>query len=284
MDQAAKKIEFKKVRKFGEIIDDTFQFIKQNFKLLCKSFFIITGPVLLPLSILSGLQNADTFREMAQTVQETDITAPAEILGYKYFLIMILSLVFFTLLQLIVYELVILYIKDKENAVDTPRIWNSVKQDFFMIFFTNIGLFIVLGFSMVLLVFPFFYFAIVLSITPIVRIQERIGFFKSIGRSMRLMSGNWWITLGILIILFIIFMIFAGVMGLPYYGLILFVMLSESTIQQLEYYNLLFIVTTAMYLISYILYTIPIIGIAFQYYNLVEKKDGAGLLEKVETI
>ena len=37
------KVEFRKVRDFGEVISDTFLFMKQNFKPLFKAFFYLCG-------------------------------------------------------------------------------------------------------------------------------------------------------------------------------------------------------------------------------------------------
>ncbi|RZL26942.1 MAG: hypothetical protein EOO96_22340 [Pedobacter sp.] len=44
------KIEFKKIRDFGQIINDTFTFIRQNFKPLIKTYYIFCG-----LFVLAGM-------------------------------------------------------------------------------------------------------------------------------------------------------------------------------------------------------------------------------------
>ena len=46
-------MELRKLRDFGENINDTFQFIRQEFKPLLKSFFAIAGVLILVTGIVS---------------------------------------------------------------------------------------------------------------------------------------------------------------------------------------------------------------------------------------
>jgi len=48
--------------------------------------------------------------------------------------------------------------------------------------------------------------------------------------------------------------------------------------------KILFIVTSIITSLGAILYTISTLAISFQYYNLVERKEAPGLLQKVENI
>ena len=50
-----KKIQFRKVREFGENISDTFSFIKQEFKPLLKSYLLIAGVLILITTLLLGV-------------------------------------------------------------------------------------------------------------------------------------------------------------------------------------------------------------------------------------
>src|SRR5688572_17638407 len=52
---AEQKIEFRKIRDFGEVMNDTFSFVRQNFKPLFKSFFAICSFFMIALAILTGL-------------------------------------------------------------------------------------------------------------------------------------------------------------------------------------------------------------------------------------
>jgi hypothetical protein len=38
------------------------------------------------------------------------------------------------------------------------------------------------------------------------------------------------------------------------------------------------------FLVSFLLYVIPLVGISFQYFNLVELKESRGLMSKIDTI
>ena len=49
------KIEFRKVRDFGGLLGVTFDYVKQNFKLLFKSNLLLSGPFILLAGISMGM-------------------------------------------------------------------------------------------------------------------------------------------------------------------------------------------------------------------------------------
>ena len=55
------KIEFQRYRDFGQIINSTFEFIRQNFLPLLKSLIFITGPFLLITGLLLGFYQKSIF-------------------------------------------------------------------------------------------------------------------------------------------------------------------------------------------------------------------------------
>ncbi len=67
------KIEFKKIREFGDIIGDTFVFIKQNFKPLMTAFIYLSGIFLLAgmvSSIITQLQFVEVTRDNFSIAKE----------------------------------------------------------------------------------------------------------------------------------------------------------------------------------------------------------------------
>ena len=54
------KIQFRQTRDFGDLLNITFTFIRKNFKLLLKSYFIILGPFILLTSYFGGAYNLDS--------------------------------------------------------------------------------------------------------------------------------------------------------------------------------------------------------------------------------
>ncbi len=55
------KIEFQRYRDFGQIINATFEFLRENFKQLAKAVIFLVGPFILLTGIFGGLYQKDLF-------------------------------------------------------------------------------------------------------------------------------------------------------------------------------------------------------------------------------
>lgn len=276
------RIEFRKVRDFGGIINDTFAFARQNIVLLFKTLLFIVGPLVLLQGIMAGLYSARSASLISSTAKTMQDPFNA-IFGIEYMLLLAFALLSYTMITIITLEFVVLYAARGPEEITMDIIWRSTKKDFWMMILTIIGNFFVIIFSMLLLIIPGIYFSIVVSLVPIMRIQERTGYFASVRRSMRLMSGSWWFTLGLFIIMALIVGIMGSVMGLPSMA-VNFLSVFHGADVTGRFYRALFIITGIVQQLSAFFSAIVLIASGFLYYSLVEKKEGAGLLKKVEEI
>ena len=55
------KIEFQRYRDFGQIINATFEFLRENIKQLAKAVIFLVGPFILLTEIFGGLYQKDLF-------------------------------------------------------------------------------------------------------------------------------------------------------------------------------------------------------------------------------
>jgi hypothetical protein len=163
------------------------------------------------------------------------------------------------------------------------NIWDASRKDFWMIFFTNLISIIVVMFMMLLLVIPGIYFAIVIMLVPIIRIQERTGYFKSLGRSMRLLSGRWWFTFWLLFILSMIVGIMGMILAMPTSGIYFLALMHKADLNSIFYKNL-FILAGIIQSFTSFLGVIIYFAMSIHYFSLVERKEGTGLMKKVEEI
>jgi len=116
------KIELTKARAFGEIIEDSIQFIKQNWKPLLRAYFIICG-----FFWVAGL--AVSLFDVNQTAHRVALGESR--LGYTYFLAMGFSLVSHIIIILTVTCYIAVY-KDKGNEPGgIDEVWSYVKYYFF---------------------------------------------------------------------------------------------------------------------------------------------------------
>jgi hypothetical protein len=127
------------------------------------------------------------------------------------------------------------------------------------------------------------------SLTYFIQVQEKKNFFDALSRSFRLVSGKWWSTFGLIVILYLIMMTVSYVFIIPYY-VVLFAntLHSASAGSELEFsssfklWTILFF--TLYYMAQMLMYSLPNVGIAFQYFNLVELKEAKGLMTEIENL
>ncbi len=279
MDQL-EKFEFRKARDFGSIINDTFAFIRQNIGVLFKALIFITGPLLIIQGVLAGLYSSKSSLMLAGGDTSNPFGA---IFSIEYLLLILCSLVSYTFVTLIALEFMVLYTAKGPGVITVDDIWKAVKKDFWMIVFTNIGTFFVVMFFMLLLIIPGIYFGIVMALVAMIRVQERIGFFAAIRRGRKLISGSWWFTVGLLFLMAIIVGMMGSVLALPSAGVSFFALLHKADVSN-YFFKTLFIITGILQQLTSMFSVVILTSIGFQYFSLVEKKEGHGLLQKVEEI
>jgi hypothetical protein len=262
-------IEFRKIRDFGELLNATFEFIRQNIKVLFLSLLFIAGPAIILTGIAGGLQHArSSFNEY--------ILATAII----YFALLFITL---QLIITVTYSCLNLYIEKNSNDFSVNEVWNRTRKDFLMILFTTIGSTFITFLALFLLIFPGIYLSVALTIIFMVRMRENLPFMDSVSRCRKLISGNWWFTFALLLILTLIEYFFSFIFTVPQY-IAIFIGALHTIEGKPQLGTGISIITSVISSVSYLFYCIPIIGITFHYFSLVEKKEAVGLLQKLETV
>ena len=136
-------IEFKKQREIGDIISDTFAFIRVEFKPFFSAFFTIVGPHLLAMLICMGFYlyiAGDQFNFI--DVQYSSTTPDFLMFGLSLFMYLISMVVVYTISQATVLH----YIKSyaaSNGSVDM----HEVRRNVYRSFWSFIGLGILVGLS-----------------------------------------------------------------------------------------------------------------------------------------
>lgn len=267
------KIEFRKVRDFGDLLNATFAFIRQNFKKLFLSMLFIAGPSIFLTGIAGGFYQSNVFsfrRSFGSFIPSALI----------YYLFIFIS---FQLILTVTYSYINLYLEKDQDEVDVNDVWESVKKNLLMILLTTIGISVIVAFATILLIIPGIYLGIIFTIIYIVRIQEKLPFFESISRCRYLMSGNWWFTFALLLIFTVIQYFFTFLFLIPQY-IAMFIGMLHMQNGQISLNSTFMIISSIIASVSYFFYAIVLIGISLHYFSLVEKKEAIGLMEKLETI
>jgi hypothetical protein len=280
----SEKMKLYEQRDFGEKINATFTFLRAHFLPLGKSLLYIAGPAVLLVGIFSALSATNLFFNSGDVSEEEILTSVggSGLAG-------LMSLLSVPLVIGVVYGYFVLYFEE-DQPIEVSDVWQKVKKTYpnFLLSAIVTTLLITIGF--VFLIIPGFILLAALSFIFILQAKERISFGEAFSRCFTLISGNYLSTLGLLLVMLILQSIVTSVFNLP---LIIFTgagaFLSSSGDFDMEnssaLLQALFIIFQVISTLgSQFMYAITLVAIAFQYGNLVEKKESAGLMEEVEKI
>lgn len=131
------------------------------------------------------------------------------------------------------------------------------------------------GFLLIpILYFLIIYAAIALSLFfPVLWFEDR-GVFASVGRCFQLIRGRWWATFGLILVSTLLQSTLAVVFAIPQYAVMFGKMLQLPGLNS----DVLGLVAQCFYAVGIIVtYTLPMLALVFQYFNLVEQREGHGL-------
>ena len=270
------KIEFRKVRDFGALLGVTFDYIRQNFRLLFKSNLLIGAPFILLAGVFMGLYQSSLFNFRVQPEIEQ--------FGIPFLFSMFFMMLSYLVITIVTYSHLILYKTSEPGNFDIDDVWQMVKRNFWMILFTGIGYSILAFIGFIFLIIPGVYLSIALSIIFIVRLEERLDFFDAVSRCIKIVSGNWWFTFGIIIVVGMIQGFLGFVLYVPNYIVTIFLAFAGLNSSNGDLGRVLYIISSIIASLGVLLYSISTIAIAFQYYNLVERREAPGLVQRIEEI
>lgn len=313
-----KAIELQRARDFSQKMNATFEFIRQNFNSLGKSILFIAGPSVLVGSLLIGAFMGELM--ILSTGLQSAAGNPEAFgdyfLSVNFWLQFILMFVFLFISFIVTIATIncylILYDEKKSNQIEVSEVWERVRNTFWTYLGTTLLFFLVLILAYIILLIPvvvlgaisgFLVFVGVLlfvggivylifsaSLTYFIQSYEKKNFIEAIIRSFQLVNnGKWWSTFGLIFILQLIMGVSSYIFLIPYY-VILFTssMHSASTGSPMEFSDSMkiwsMVFFTLYYMAQMLLYSLPNIGIAFQYFNLVELKEARGLMSQIETL
>lgn len=270
-------IELRRMRDFGQIINDSFTFLKENFKPLFKSLFIICGFFIL-IGIIS---TAFTYMNIS-TVFTLDMNSyDAQSKPFAYFLSAFVSAFILLITQAFIYLVTLCYISvylQKNNATPTlAEVWGYFRYYFFRVLGGSILIYFILIISFLLCVIPGIYmFPIVYLIIPIIVI-ENSSFGYAFNKSFRLIKNNWWLVFGVIFIMSLIVGVASSIVSLP----ITIVTLGDRFLSLKGFRLPLIIVSSVLRNLLLLAYVLPAIAVCLCYFNLAEEKDGTGLLDRI---
>jgi hypothetical protein len=276
-------IELAKVRDFSAIINDSFLFLKQNFKPLLRSFFTFCGFFIVAAIITGILQQLKMYSFFNENgvgeVASNGIMSYYNTWGTEAALSVLFMVLSYTAIPVTVLCFITLY-KEKGNVAPTnEEMWGYIKYYYLKILgcvILNAVIFVV-GF--VFCIVPGFWLYPILSLTLPIMIVENTSYGYAFNQSFRLIKDNWWTTFGALFIMGLIVGICAGIVTLPATIWSIFSLATHTSGGTIAT-----IITTILSHIALVLYILPVITLALCYFSLTEVKEGTGLMARINQI
>ena len=283
-------IEFKKQRELGEILSDSFVFIRNEFKPFLGTILKIVGPYILVMLISMGFYMytiGDIFNLTA--IGNTTISTYSP-------LIMVLAVVALLLSSIAAYVLaqgtVLHYIKSYiDNRGSTN--YDEIRSGVYGSFWSLIGLGIIVGLSVFIgamfCLIPGIYLAVPLSVSFAILVFLKKDTMESYQYSFTLIKENWWITFATLFVIYIIVAIASYAFSLPtiiYSWIKMGVFSGEMDAENFNVFNdpiylLLNILST---LVQFLMNIIFLVATSLIFFNLNEKKNFTGTFERIESL
>ncbi|MAO17768.1 MAG: hypothetical protein CMH44_13000 [Muricauda sp.] len=283
-------IEFKKQRELGEILSDSFVFIRNEFKPFLGTILKIVGPYILVMLISMGFYMytiGDIFNLTA--IGNTSISTYSP-------LIMVLAVVALLLSSIAAYVLaqgtVLHYIKSYIDNRGTTN-YDEIRSGVYGSFWSLIGLGIIVGLSVFIgamfCLIPGIYLAVPLSVSFAILVFLKKDTMESYQYSFTLIKENWWITFATLFVIYIIVAIASYAFSLPtiiYSWIKMGVFSGEMDAENFNVFNdpiylLLNILST---LVQFLMNIIFLVATSLIFFNLNEKKNFTGTFERIESL
>jgi len=284
-------ILFKKQRELGQIITDTFKFIRDTWKVLFGLIFRIVGPVLILLILLFAFyiktMGGIATNPAAILTKEGSVDLSLGSLVGLLLLILICVPTYYGLLHGTIIESIKSYMKN-EGVINKKEVIEGVKNNFWNLIGLGlmVGLIILTGF--VFCVVPGIYLAVVLSTCYAVLIFEKRKVLDSISHCFTLIKGEFWITFATVLVIGLLYYFILSVFKAPAIFYTFFkVFTANETIggDPSELFDIGYIILNAFsQLCQYLLYSIMAIACGFIYFNLNERKNFTGTIETIDSL
>ncbi|MEN0055248.1 MAG: hypothetical protein AAGC65_16355 [Mucilaginibacter sp.] len=274
------KVELARIRDFGEIISDTFSFIKQNFKPLIKYFFTFCGIFILGGVISASLLQLKMVGTMSSissgTYNRQYRPSIFNFLGIEYVFTIVFALLGFTTMLVTILSYIALYKAKNSQIPTTEEMWGYIKYYFLRVLGTSILLNLLIGVALLFCVIPGLYLAPIFALVLPIMVMENASFNYSFNRSFLLIKENWWVTFGSLVVIWIIFYACMMVITIP-----ATIINSMSLILHWSFSKPAAVITAILQHLCQIFTILPITTLCLCYFNLSESKDGTSLLDKI---
>jgi len=304
MERKERKIQLYQERNFTAKFDDTFAYLRQNWRVLLKYITYL----LLPVSLVQGLAfngYMDGAMSMSAAGASDDMDAILQ-LAMSMGGLALTSIVGALLLWSVVYALYHLYLKREDGLADItgeelrPRLLFCLKRLLLSMLFFMVLMVVVIAVmgGLMALVSPWLAGPLVIALlvvavplalfSPAYLLEDDITLFEALQKSLRLGFAHWWGTLAISLVMGLIVSFAQGLFTTPYYIAIFvkaFLGMQQSgnaLADSAVYSFLLYLLSVVQSFATYVLSTLIAMSLALQYGHAAETEDQVSMQGNID--
>jgi len=286
-------INVRQTRTIGDILTDTFTYIRVYYKSLARMIAVYVLAPLMVGSIMFSLAMGEVFSGDMESMLATQNSLLAGF-GIEFFGGFLFMMIAFLLLMGVIYQHI--YFAGKGEIPESISEFSDgmfskllrfipfvVLLYFLLTMVMVLGIFaaIEISFYLVLLLIPLgIYLFVKLILFPIAYFVEDAGAFNSLARSWELTNGYFWQTFGVYILISIVFGVLSQLLSTP-----LFLVAAIAGAGLGNENMILEAVLVSSYTLSFVFQVIffaaQSIALGLQYFNLEERKEGRTLGEQI---
>lgn len=279
-------IQFKKQRSLGDILTDSFAFVRNEYKPLFKAL-VQNAAIPFVLLIAATVYYTNSIGDISSLFLGTSASGGANL---------VISVLFFAVTNMLFigafYGTILTYIKsytENNGIANHEEIRQIVKSKFLSFFGASCLVSIVTGFGLAFCIIPGIYLGVVLSMVfPLMIFNDR-STTDAFSDAFKFIKEEWWITFATLVVMYLIIYFVNMILALPaaIYGMTKSFTSNDvytpgASLEMVDWIYLT--LSTISSAIGYILMSFLVIAIAFIYFNINEKKNQTGTLEEIDSI
>lgn len=262
------KINFNINRNLSEIISASINFIKSEGKNLLKFYSRFLLPLFIPVAILT--YQSDLFA-IGQVINE-DVSQLESLLSTFDLKGVLLPLLAQAFTWLVFLSITLVYIRnyctDKSKVLSYKDMWSQMLYEFPKLFIVQFFYLSMLIFGLFSFVIPGIYFGVSLGLAATIVVFEDSKIFRAMSNSLRLTRIKWFISLGYLLVFYLLYIVARAVLQLP----ITFIGTSLSESGEVSRMGFT-IISTLNAIINMLASIFPILGSVFLYHILKQHQE-----------
>ncbi|MFD2824323.1 hypothetical protein ACFS5M_11635 [Lacinutrix iliipiscaria] len=283
-----KLIEFKKQRELGEVLTDTFGFIRQEFKPFFKTVLQICGPYLLLFLIALAFyiySSGDVFNfQLGNELRQDNLP----LMFGSLFAFMIFGVIAYTVADSTVLHYIKLYVQN-EGSINIDEVKQNVKDTFWGFLGLSILKLITLFVAVLICCLPVFYVMVPMYVVFCIYVFENKDATTAYSYSFSLIKSEFWITFATIIVIGIIAMIASYALDIPasIYSILKMGVFSGEIdpANMKDFIDPVYILLNVLsYLFKFLLNLILTVSAALIYFNLNERQNFTGTFERIQSL